>query len=256
MSESHCNMPDLGISDFYVIPTSQDESPSVTSLIEALGLEPHIEGGYFKETDVSVDSVSSPYPPEPLSEETLCLTDGLRSDLGPLFRRLSTTIYYYLTPNRPQCYFHRIRSRIIHSLHLGRGRYVLISPDGHVETYVVGRNIEMGERLQWVIEGGVWQASYLLDAEDGESEGLLISETVVPGFEYADQEFLSEAGLRSLVRADQARKLEWLVRKCDKVHMTNQVANRERSTGSKKIRVNDRGDHPPSTIVPPRRAEL
>ncbi|EWY81989.1 hypothetical protein FOYG_14116 [Fusarium oxysporum NRRL 32931] len=114
-----------------------------------------MKGGYFKETDVSVTSVSSPYPPETLSEETLCLTDGLRSDLGPLFRRLSTTIYYYLTPNRPQCYFHRTRSRIIHSLHLGRGRYVLISPDGYVETYVVGRNLEMGERLQWVIEGGV-----------------------------------------------------------------------------------------------------
>ncbi|EXL67487.1 hypothetical protein FOPG_16401 [Fusarium oxysporum f. sp. conglutinans race 2 54008] len=114
----------------------------------------------------------------------------------------------------------------------------------------------MGERLQWVIEGGVWQASYLLDVEDGESEGLLISETVVPGFEYADQEFLSEAGLRSLVQADQARKLEWLVRKCDKVPMTNLIANRERSTGSKKIRVNDSRDYPPSTIVPPRRAEL
>ncbi|WAO97178.1 Cupin-5 domain-containing protein [Fusarium falciforme] len=227
MSESHRNKPDLGISELCFIPTSQDESPSVTSLIETLGLEPHIEGGYFKETDVSVASVSSPYPPEPLSEETLCLTGGLRSDFGPLIRRLSTTIYYYLTPNRPQCRFHRNRSRIIHSLHLGRGRYVLISPDGHVETYIVGHNIEKGERLQWVIEGGVWQASYLLDAEDGESEGLLISETVVPGFEYADQEFLSEAGLRSLLPADQARELEWLVRKCDKAHMTNQVANRE-----------------------------
>ncbi|KAJ3455764.1 hypothetical protein MRS44_017246 [Fusarium solani] len=239
MSESHRNKPDLGISELCFIPTSQDESPSVTSLIETLGLEPHIEGGYFKETD-----------------ETLCLTGGLRSDFGPLFRRLSTTIYYYLTPNRPQCHFHRNRSRIIHSLHLGRGRYVLISPDGHVETYIVGHNIEKGERLQWVIEGGVWQASYLLDAEDGESEGLLISETVVPGFEYADQEFLSEAGLRSLLPADQARELEWLVRKCDKAHMTNQVANRECSTGSRKIRVNDRGEYPPCAIVPSRKAEL
>ncbi|KAH7243878.1 RmlC-like cupin domain-containing protein [Fusarium solani] len=229
MSESHRNKPDLGISELCFIPTSQDESPSVTSLIETLGLEPHIEGGYFKETDVSVAS------------ETLCLTGGLRSDFGPLFRRLSTTIYYYLTPNRPQCHFHRNRSRIIHSLHLGRGRYVLISPDGHVETYIVGHNIEKGERLQWVIEGGVWQASYLLDAEDGESEGLLISETVVPGFEYADQEFLSEAGLRSLLPADQARELEWLVRKCDKAHMTNQTS-RYLGTNANKLADLDAGE--------------
>ncbi|WAO97206.1 Cupin-5 domain-containing protein [Fusarium falciforme] len=210
MSECHRDEPDLGITKPCFIPVSQDESPLVASHIETLGLEPHIEGGYFKETDVSVASISSPYALEPLSEETLSLTGGLRSDFRPLFRRLSTTIYYYLTPNRPQCHFHRNRSRIVHSLHLGRGRYVLISPDGHVETYVVGHNTEKGERLQWIIEGGVWQASYLLDAKDGENEGLLISETVVPGFEYADQEFLSEAGLRSLLPAGQAKELEWL----------------------------------------------
>ncbi|KAJ4184738.1 hypothetical protein NW759_017014 [Fusarium solani] len=198
MSEYHRDEPDLGITEPCFIPVWQDESPLVASHIETLALEPHIEGGYFKETDVSVASISSPYALEPLSEETLSLTGGLRSDFRPLFRRLSTTIYYYLTPNRPQCHFHRNRSRIIHSLHLGRGRYVLISPDGHVETYIVGHNIEKGERLQWIIEGGVWQASNLLDAEDGENEGLLISETVVPGFEYADQEFLSEAESKDL----------------------------------------------------------
>ncbi|KAJ4176867.1 hypothetical protein NW767_015302 [Fusarium falciforme] len=230
MCECHRDEPDLRITKTCFIPTSQDESPRVASLIETLGLEPHIEGGYFKETDVSAATISSPHPLEPLSEETLSLTGGLRSDFEPLFRRLSTTIYYYLTPNRPQCHFHRNRSRIVHSLHLGRGRYVLISPDGHVETYVVGHNIEKGERLQWVVEGGVWQASYLLDAEDGESEGLLISETVVPGFEYADHEFLSEAGFRSLLPADQASELEWLVRKRDKPHMMNKMTNLEQKS--------------------------
>lgn len=54
-----------------------------------------------------------------------------------------------------------------------------------VESFVVGGDIERGERLQWVVEGGKYKASYLLpdtgtDGEDyanGEgTEGLLISE--------------------------------------------------------------------------------
>ncbi|KAH6951149.1 RmlC-like cupin domain-containing protein [Ilyonectria sp. MPI-CAGE-AT-0026] len=229
MSECHRDEPDLGITKPCLIRASQDESPRVASLIETLRLEPHIEGDYFKETDVSVAFISSLYALEPLSEETLSLTGGLRSDFRLLFRRLLTTIYYYLTPNRPRCHFHRNRGRIVHSLHLGRGRYVLIHPDGHVETYVVGHNTEKGERLQWIIEGGVWQASYLLDSEDGENEGQLISETIVPGFEYAVPEFLSEAGLRSLLPVGQAKELGWSVRKRDKLQMTNQ----EESKGDK-----------------------
>lgn len=56
-----------------------------------------------------------------------------------------------------------------------------------VESFVVGGDIERGERLQWVVDGGKYKASYLLpdtdtgtDGEDyanGEgTQGLLISE--------------------------------------------------------------------------------
>ena len=47
-----------------------------------------------------------------------------------------------------------------------------------IETFVVGHNIQRGERLQWLVEGGKYKASFLLpDAEATEdSEGLLISE--------------------------------------------------------------------------------
>lgn len=43
-----------------------------------------------------------------------------------------------------------------------------------VETFVVGQDVGAGERLQWVVEGGKFKASYLLAGGDG--EGLLISE--------------------------------------------------------------------------------
>lgn len=42
-----------------------------------------------------------------------------------------------------------------------------------VETFVVGKDVERGERLQWVVEGGKYKASFLLEDEEGRgvSEG-------------------------------------------------------------------------------------
>ncbi|CAM1501104.1 Fc.00g102660.m01.CDS01 [Cosmosporella sp. VM-42] len=215
MGEYHPEEPDLGAIKPCFTPSNKQESPRITSLIKTLALEQHIEGGYYRQTDESTVTIPSPYPPTVLSDDTVSMIGGLRPDFSHSLRKLSTTIFYYLTPNRPQGHFHRNRSRIIHTLHRGRGRYVLLHPDGHVETYVVGHDIENGEKLQWVVEGGVYKASFLLDAKDGENEGLLISETVVPGFEYADHEFLREDGLKSLLSEDMAKELEWLVSKHD-----------------------------------------
>lgn len=106
----------------------------------------------------------------------------------------------------------------MHTLHWGRGRYVLIHEDGGVESFVVGKGIERGERLQWIVGGGKYKASFLLPDEDGErggrsERGLLISETVVPGFEYVDHDFLREEGLQRLVSKDEEGALEWLLRR-------------------------------------------
>jgi hypothetical protein len=45
-----------------------------------------------------------------------------------------------------------------------------------IETFVVGPDVANGERLQWIVEGGKYKASYLLPDEHGETEGLFISE--------------------------------------------------------------------------------
>lgn len=194
--------------------TSSTESAGVASIIKSLSLIEHVEGGYFAVTDVSDTFIPSPYPEEPLSQRTIDLVNGLPADYDPSKRRLSTTIFYYLTPNRPMGSFHRNRSRIIHSLHRGRGRYVLIHPDGRIESFVVGHNVERGEKLQWIVEGGAWKASFLLADDDGQSnsDGLLISETVVPGFEYADHEFLSQERLVEILPETKAKALQWLVK--------------------------------------------
>lgn len=82
-----------------------------------------------------------------------------------------------------------------------------------VESFIVGHDVAKGERLQWIVEGGKYKASFLLpDVEGGEtSEGLLISETVVPGFEFCDHDFLSEEGLRELLGEKDAQALTWLL---------------------------------------------
>lgn len=47
-----------------------------------------------------------------------------------------------------------------------------------IETFVVGQDIDKGERLQWIVEGGKWKASFLLpDNPDDEGEGQLERES-------------------------------------------------------------------------------
>lgn len=170
------------------------ESPQLQKLVKNLELEPHIEGGFFKETDRAPDTVPSPFPYEKSS--TLDLAPK-RPGFDPKVRNSSTTIFYLLTPNGPQGGFHRNKARTVHTLHQGRGRYVLIHADEdgeqqRVETFVVGHNVAKGEKLQWIVEGGKYKASFLLPDEEGgtESQGLLISETVVPGKAYSPTNLL------------------------------------------------------------------
>ncbi|RSL76359.1 hypothetical protein CEP51_010021 [Fusarium floridanum] len=220
MGEYISDEPDLGALKPSFTSSSESETPGTNALIRALSLIPHMEGGYFQQTDEDPTTIPSKYPSEALSAQTTALAGPPREGFDINTRRLSTTIFYLLTPCRPQGNFHRNRSRCIHTLHRGRGRYVLIHPDGRVETFIVGHAVEQGERIQWVVEGNVWKASYLLPskATPGETqhgEGLLISETVVPGFEYCDHEFLSKQTFKNLLPEDQARELEWLVRESD-----------------------------------------
>ncbi|KAE8448087.1 hypothetical protein EG329_009852 [Mollisiaceae sp. DMI_Dod_QoI] len=207
-------MASVFVPSFHLSPDNSERA-SIQSLIKALELEPHIEGGFFKETDRAPDTVPSPFPSSKSSTSELA---PQRSGFVPGLRNSSTTIYYLLTENGPQGGFHRNKGRTVHTLHRGRGRCVIIHADEdgsekRIETFVVGQNVEKGEKLQWIVDGGKFKASFLLpDEENGhESQGLLISETVVPGFEYCDHDFLSPEGLEELVGRQKAQELSWLL---------------------------------------------
>ncbi|KZF26177.1 DUF985 domain-containing protein [Xylona heveae TC161] len=197
-----------------------NESPATQRIVDALKLQQHIEGGYFLETDRDSFRIPNPFLNQPRAAGAVTAAPAGEDST----RAASTTIFYYLTPRTSLGAFHRNRGRTIHTLHRGRGRYLLIHADevagqpgkkARVETFVVGHDVATGEKLQWIVEGGKFKASFLLPDHEGgsDSEGLLISETVIPGFEYSDHDFMVPEQLSELVTPEEAEQLSWLLRK-------------------------------------------
>ena len=144
---------------------AEGDQPSADDLIESLGLKGHIEGGFYRRT---YESTGQP-----------------RISTGDSERFSMTSIYYLLTAGGPIGHFHRNQSDIVHYYHLGDPiEYVLIHPDGELQTVVMGPDPRRGHHLQLTVVGGVWKASRLTP---GGVHGYgLISEAVSPGFDYRD----------------------------------------------------------------------
>lgn len=151
----------------FTIPTPTASEPSNTlSLIKAIGLESHPEGGYYKLTQTHPLNIPLsaliPSPPEVSIPSPPKNTGSKEEEI----RAACTSIFYFMSPHSPIGHFHRNKSVIIHSLHRGRGRYVLIHEDGRVESFIVGNRVEKGERCMWVVDGGVWKASFFEEDPD------------------------------------------------------------------------------------------
>lgn len=178
------------IKQVFTTPSEYTDTPSIQTTLTALALTPHIEGGFFAQTDCNPDRIPNPYAHKYDDGYTSNDANDSSNDSSNDTRAASTMIFYYLTPRSPLSAFHRNKSRTIHTLHRGRGRYVILHADKEslainggkaiIESFVVGQDIARGERLQWVVEGGSYKASFLLADRDTdeklESDGLLISE--------------------------------------------------------------------------------
>lgn len=192
------------------------ETSEMASIISTLGLRPHEEGGYFVETDRDNTKIPNPFIQQPVAEATMVGRQDSTRDT-------STTIFYLLSPNSPFGAFHRNKGRTIHTLHSGRGCYIVLHADEadievgskvRIEIFLVGHDIANGEKLQWIVEGGKFKTSFLLPDRDSEEsrKGLLISETVTPGFEFADHDFMTANTMNDIATADQIKHLSWLLR--------------------------------------------
>ncbi|HBO12199.1 MAG TPA: cupin [Halieaceae bacterium] len=162
-------------------------APSVEELVHELGLEAHVEGGYFRRTYAAED------------QPRVATPAGERYSL--------TSIFYLLTRESPTGHFHRNRSDIVHYFQLGDPiTYYLLHPDGRLETVVMGQDVAAGQRLQLTVPGGIWKASSLGEGPHGYG---LISEAVSPGFDYADMTLGNAAALAEAFpeHADLVRRL-------------------------------------------------
>lgn len=137
------------------------------AIIRLLGLEPHPEeGGYFRETYRARREL----PPSALGE-------GYAGG-----RRLSTAIYYLLTPGTFS-ELHQLPSDEVFHFYLGDPvEQLRLMPDGRGEVVVLGGDLAAGQLPQSVVPGGVWQGARLAPG----GAVALLGCTVAPGFEYAD----------------------------------------------------------------------
>ena len=126
------------------------------ALAVTLDLEPHPEGGWFRET------WRSPVRFQP---------DGYD---GP--RAAATAIHFLLLPGERSAP-HTVRSDELWLWH--RGGPLLLNIGG--EEIVLGPDVEHGELLAAVVPGGVSQA-----ARPASDQYVLVSCLVAPGFDFAD----------------------------------------------------------------------
>ncbi len=196
----------------------QSEPAEILSIVSALGLQRHPEGGYFVETDRDTTKIPNPFIRQGSEEAAVSEQDATRDT--------STTIFYLLSPSSPFGAFHRNKGRTVHTLHSGRGCYIMVDTNeaerksgarAQVEVFVVGHDLAHGEKLQWIVEGGKFKASFLL-SDQGQvqsTKGLLISETVTPGFEFSDHDFMTAQTLNEVATTEQIKELSWLLRKSE-----------------------------------------
>jgi len=152
----------------------------MNAIIQKLGLQPHPERGYYRETYRSAIEVErGPRVLRPGAPET---------------RAASTAIYFLVTAEAPATFLHRLISDEVFHLYDGGPLEILrLFPDGGSDVAVLGMNLDAGERPQIVIPAGAWFGTEL---RSGASH-CLVGCTVAPGFEFADFELAEGPELES-----------------------------------------------------------
>ena len=148
---------------------------TVAALVEQFGLLPHPEGGFYKETYRSEESIASQALPQRFAGD----------------RNFSTAIYFLLEQGNFSA-FHRIQSDECWHFYAGQSLHVhVIHPNGHYELLKLGNNLTNGETFQAVVPAGSWFASET--AAGGQFS--FVGCTVAPGFDFADFELAKAAEL-------------------------------------------------------------
>ena len=139
--------------------------------ITELGLNEHPEGGYFRETYRSAETIEMP-------------------SLGK--RSLSTGIYFLIERGNFSA-FHRIKFDEMWHYYSGDSLVVhMIDPEGKYSNQVIGLDVTKGEMPQFVVPAGVWFASEVTDG----GEFSLVGCTVSFGFDFNDFELADSSFIK------------------------------------------------------------
>jgi predicted cupin superfamily sugar epimerase len=141
---------------------------TATEIVHLLGLEPHPEGGFYKEVYRSDDFI-----------DQSCLPGNFQGK-----RNFATSIYYLLEKGDFSA-FHRIKSDEIWHFYFGGSVLIhMLHSNRTYECKLVGSKISDNASFQVVIPAGTWFA-----AEPSPGTDFILSGcTVSPGFDFADFE--------------------------------------------------------------------
>lgn len=124
-------------------------------IIARLGLQPHPEGGHFRETFRSADAT------------------------GPGGRGASTAIFFLLRAGE-RSHWHRVDADEVWHHYAGAPLELSMSDDGKTTRHLrLGSDFGLGETPQIVVPRGVWQAARTL------GNWTLVGCTVAPAFDFA-----------------------------------------------------------------------
>ena len=145
-------------------------NPRVRELIAALRLQPHPEGGLFAEVYRDPDWVKHPK----------------NGAMRPMF-----TLIHFLLPAKTFSALHRVaQAEAWHHLEGDPVEIHTLTNEGIHAVQVIGKNVAAGEKPQFVVKAGLWQA-----AVPKGDDYALVGCTVSPGFEFADFEMPTREAL-------------------------------------------------------------
>ena len=127
--------------------------PAATEIIARLDLQPHPEGGHYRETfrDPRLDG------------------EG---------RSVSTAIYFLLARGE-RSHWHRIDAVETWHYYAGSALVLQIADDGGTRTVRLGPDLAAGEVPQAIVPAQAWQAA------ESSGDWTLVGCTVAPGFDFA-----------------------------------------------------------------------
>lgn len=146
--------------------------------VEKLKLQPHPEGGFFREIYRSPEIIPKSALPERF----------------PAARVFSTSIYFLLDKDNFSA-FHRIKQDELWHFYDGTSLTLhILDPEGLYSMAKLGKNVEEGENPQVIVKAGCFFAAEIKDKNCFTLAGC----TVAPGFDFSDFEMPDRNTLKEL----------------------------------------------------------